>query len=115
MEDRSPITAPETAGARREEGREVPAGFTEVRLPNGVYQWLSREQVARRRVGRRAGPRDARRRRWGELAAALGALLLVFAIAGAFVHCRVREAASLIPPERPAAPGEQIGFPPARE
>ena len=107
--------APETVGARLEEGQEVPAGLTEVRLPNGIYQWLNSEQLARRQERRDASLRHARRRPWREVATTLGALLLVFLIAGLFVHCRVREASTLVTPERPAAVSEQGSPPLSRE
>lgn len=97
VEERMSIPTREADGARLEEA--LPDGLTEIRHPDGIYQWLSREQLARRHQQPPREPAPRHQKHW-ELAAALGTLLLVFVIASVFVRSRVREAASLNAPER---------------
>ena len=90
----------------------VPDGLTEVRHHDGIYQWLNREQLARRERQRRGGRRD--RKRW-DLAMSAMALLLVFLIAGIFIQCRVREVHSLsVPAPRTPPPAELLDPTPQR-
>lgn len=99
-------TASEAADARLEESRAVPRGLTEVRHHDGIYQWLNREQVDRREQQRQQPRRAQRYRTQREIAAAAGALILVFVIAGIFIQSRVREATSLIALGAPADEAE---------
>ena len=92
--------------ARMQESTAVPAvpdGLTEVRHHDGIYQWLNREQVARRERHRQGHGGHGSRKRL-DVALSAAALLVVFLIAGVFVQCRVREAHSLAVPSAHVTP-----------